>query len=120
MIETLDPRAFKSVSLTELDLSYNKILDLTAGVFEPLIRLTTLKLAGNALQVLDSGMTLGLVMLSYLDLKDNDIIKVEDNALTYCHSLTTLTLTGRYKKPDQTRSIKKLWDTCLPHTMVDP
>ena len=95
-IDKLNLLAFTTLTkLTQLDLSKNRILDIPLGVFEALANLSHLDLSYNSLSVLDAGTTFGLARLSYLDLKSNDIIRINASSLAFCHSLTTLTLSGK-------------------------
>ena len=96
-IDQLDKNSFKCLKhVTYIDLSYNQILDITRGLFDPISdSLTNLILSNNHLSVLYSPITtVPLAKLTYLDLQNNEIIKIGGNTFEFLNSLTTLLLAG--------------------------
>ena len=96
-IDRLDKNSFKCLKhLSYIDLSHNQILDITRGLFDPLSRsLKELILSNNHLSVIYSPMSLlPLASLKYLDLRNNEIIKIEGQSFGSIPSLETLLLGG--------------------------
>jgi hypothetical protein len=76
--------------LRYLDLSYNKIKSLPLHTYISCPKLTTLKLKGNQLQVIQKGFLLGLDVLHTLDLSDNTIENIHAEVFDDTPVLQTL------------------------------
>ena len=97
-IDRLHRNSFKCLKhLSYIDLSHNQILDVTRGLFEPLANsLKELILSHNHLSVINPSMSsLPLTRLTYLDLQNNEIIKIEGQSFDTIPSLQTLLLGGK-------------------------
>ena len=79
-------------SCSELDMSSNRISNISLGSFKGLDRLAILKLRSNSLQILAEGVFEGLPFCTELDLSSNSISNVETRAFRGLNRLTTLKL----------------------------
>jgi Leucine-rich repeat (LRR) protein len=100
-IEGLDKKSFMCLKhLSYINLSHNRILDITKGLFEPLSSsLKELILSNNHLSLVgDSPITsVPLSTLTYLDLQNNDINKIEGKCFQNLPYLETLLLGGKFR-----------------------
>ena len=107
-IEGLDKKSFMCLKhLSYINLSHNRILDITKGLFEPLSSsLKVLILSNNHLSLVgDSPITsVPLSTLTYLDLQNNDINKIEGKCFQTLPHLETLLLGGKFR-PGSTYNI---------------
>lgn len=99
---TLDPSAFVNVSVTDLDLSYNRLQSLDPFVFVPLNQsLTHLKIGGNPLQVshlwssiLSPRIRLNLSELDVADIPIGRDQHFQTDLFSFHHDMKSLNLSG--------------------------
>lgn len=99
---TLDPSAFVNVSVTDLDLSYNRLQSLDPFVFVPLNQsLTHLKIGGNPLQVshlwssvLSPRIRLNLSELDVADIPIGRDQHFQTDLFSFHHGMKSLNLSG--------------------------
>ena len=97
LIESIDPKAFKSLaSLTNLDLSRNCLRSLDESVFRNLRHLKKLHLNSNLLERLPAKSLETLNYLSYLNLNENRLTSIEPGTFKYLSVLQSLCLSDNY------------------------
>lgn len=78
--------------LIELDMSYNILRELPVGFFFPMVRLRTLVLSNNQIEVIDDGSFKDMRFLHKIDLKNNKIHTVGLTAFSNVPALTQISL----------------------------
>ncbi|XP_022916006.2 chondroadherin-like [Onthophagus taurus] len=89
-LTALQPDQINMTSLISLDLSQNKIQNLTAYVFSSLKNLEQLNLSRNGLENIENGAFKGLSKLEYLDLENNNIHTLQYATFIRLHNLREL------------------------------
>ncbi len=85
-----------SETLKTLDLSFNSLVNLSAGTFANFSGLEVLNLKKNSLQLIDPAAFNGLDSLNVLDLSQNGIIELASSAFKSLHSLQYLYLSDNH------------------------